>query len=92
MHQKIHGFVQGETAKTRIKPRERNQNDRLDYLYLLAHYGVYGNKAVRIKEAEALWTPYIYKNERAMLFKNFLTNMQTVFTGFYDSGYIINDS
>ena len=55
VHQIIHGFVQGETAETWIRPKERNQDGRLDYLTLLAHYGGKGNKTARIKEAEALW-------------------------------------
>ena len=52
----------------------------------MAQYGGEGNKAVRIKEEEALQTPLIYKNEKAMFFKKFLRNMQTMFTGFYDNG------
>ena len=33
----------------------------------------------------------IYKNERAVSFENFLTNMQTMFTGFSENGEILND-
>ena len=56
VYQLIHGFVQGETAETWIKTKERKQDSRLEYLALLAHYGVKGNKAVQIKESEALQT------------------------------------
>jgi hypothetical protein len=51
VHQLIHGFVQGETAETWIKPTEKRQNGRLDFKALQAHYGGEGNKSVRIKEA-----------------------------------------
>ena len=47
--------------------------------------------AVRVKEAEALWTSLFYKNERAMSFGKFLTNMQTMYTGLSENGEIIND-
>ena len=49
VNQLIHGFVRDETADTWIKPKARKQDDRLDYLSLLDHYGGEGNKAVRIK-------------------------------------------
>ena len=62
VHQLIHGFVQGETAETWINLKERNQYGRLDYLALTAHYGGEGNKAVQIKEVEALWTSLVYNN------------------------------
>ena len=41
----------------------------------MAHYVGEGNKAVRIKEEEALQTSPIYKNETAMSFDKFLANM-----------------
>ena len=47
---------------------------------------------MRIREVEALWTLLIYKNERAMSFEKFLTNMHTMFTGFYENVEILNDS
>ena len=56
VHQVIHGCVQGETAEMLISPKERKQDVRLDYLDLLAYYGGKGNKVVRVKESEALWT------------------------------------
>ena len=65
-HNLIHGFVKGETAETWINTKERKQDVRLNYLTLLAHYGGKGNKAVRVKEAEALRKLIIYKNERAI--------------------------
>ena len=68
LHQLIHGFVQDETIETWIKPKDRKQDGRLDYLALLSHYGGEGNKAVRVKESEALRTSLIYKNERAISF------------------------
>ena len=58
----------------------------------MAQYGGEGNKAVRIKESEALWTSPIYKNERAMSFDKFLKNMRTMFKGFYKNGDILNES
>jgi hypothetical protein len=75
VHQLIHGFAQGETAKTWIKPKEKRQNGRLNFKALQAHYGGEGNKSVRIKEAEVLRNSLHYKNERAMSFEKFLTNM-----------------
>ena len=63
----------------------------MDYLALLDHYGGECNKAVRVKEAEALRPSLIYKNERAVSFKNLLIKMQTIFTGFYENGEIPND-
>ena len=66
VHQILHGSVQGENSDTRIKPKESKKYGRLDYLALLAQYGGKGNNTVQIKEAEALWTLLIYKNERAM--------------------------
>ncbi len=85
VHQLIHGFVQNESAETWIKPRERRRNGRLDYQALLAHHGGEGNQSARIKEAENLRKTFIYKNERAMSLEKFLTNMQSMFTGFDDS-------
>ena len=52
----IRVFVQGKTAETCINPKYRKQDGLLYYLDLLAHYGGEGDKAVRIKEAEALQT------------------------------------
>jgi hypothetical protein len=92
VHQLIHGFVQGETAETWIKPKEKRQDGRLDYKALQAHYGGEGNKSVRIKEAEILRNSLHYKNERAMSFEKFLTNMQAMFTGFEDNDKILTDS
>ena len=54
-------------------------------------YGGDGNNAVQIKEAEALWTSIIYKNERAISFEKLLTNMQTMFTGSFENGENLND-
>ena len=92
VYQLIRGFVQGYRAETWIDPTERNQDGHLDYLSLLAHYERKFNKAVRIKESEALRTSLIYKNEIYMSFENFLTNMQRMFTGLSDNGEILNDS
>ena len=63
VHLVIHGFVQGETEETWIKPKDRKQDGRLEYLSLLAHYGGEVNKSERIKEAEALPTSRIYNND-----------------------------
>jgi hypothetical protein len=71
LYQLIHGFVQGETAETWIKPKKKRQNGRLGFKALQAHYGGEGNKSVRIKEAEVLRNLLHYKNERAMSFKSF---------------------
>ena len=76
VHLVIHGFVQGETEETWIKPKDRKQDGRLEYLSLLAHYGGEGIKSVQTKEVEKLRTSLIHKSERAMSFKKFLTNMQ----------------
>ena len=46
---------------------------------------------MRIKESEALQNSLIHQNERDMSFKKFLTNMQTMFTGFYENGEILNN-
>ena len=92
VHQIIHGFVQGETAETWINPKYRKQYVQLDYLALLSHYGVEGNKVVRIKQSELLRTSLIYKNDGAMSLEKFLTNMQTIFTGLYENGKIIDES
>jgi hypothetical protein len=73
VHPLIHAFVQGETAETWIKPKEKMQNGRLDFKALQAHYGGKGNTSVRIKEAEVLRNSLHYKNERAMSFEKFLT-------------------
>ena len=86
VHQLIHVLVKVETSNTWIKPKENMQYGQLDYLSLLAQYGGKGNKAVRIKEADALQTLLIYKNKRAMSFDKFLKNMQKMFTGFSENG------
>jgi hypothetical protein len=93
VHQLIHGFVEGETAKTWIKPTEKRQNGRLDFKALQAHYGGKGNnKSARIKEAEVLRNSLHYKNERAISFEKFLTNMQAMFTGFEDNEELLTDT
>ena len=92
VRQLIQGFVQGETKETWINPKERNKDGILDYSSLLAHYRGKGNKAVRIKEADALSTLLIYKNCRAVSFKKSLTNMQKMFAGLSENGEILNDS
>ncbi len=92
VHQLIHGFVQGETAETWIKPKEKRQNGRLDFKALQAQYSGEGNKSVRIKEAEVLRNSLHYKNERAMSFEKFLTNMQAMFTGFEDNDELLTDA
>jgi hypothetical protein len=85
----IHGFIQGETAKTWIRPTEKRQNGLLDFKALQAYYG---GKSVRIKEAEVLRNWLHYKNERAMSFEKLLTNMQAVFVGFKDNNKILTDT
>jgi hypothetical protein len=92
VHQLIHGFVQGKTAKAWIKPKEKRQNGWLNLKALQAHYSGEGNKSVRIKEAEVLRNSLHYKNERAMSFKKFLTNMQVMFTGFEDNYKVLMDT
>jgi hypothetical protein len=77
--------VKGETAKTWIKPREKKQEGRLDFHALHAHHGGKGSKTVHIQEAEALWRALSYKSERTMSFEKFLTNMQSMFKGFFDN-------
>ena len=51
-----------------------------------------GNKAVRVKKAEAIRTSLIYMNERAISFHKFFTKMQKMFIGFSENGYILNES
>jgi hypothetical protein len=92
VHQLIHGFVQGETAETWIKPREKKQDGRIDFRALTAHYGGEGNESVWIKEAEVLRNTLHYKNERAMSYERFFTNMQTMFTGFEGDGEILSET
>jgi hypothetical protein len=92
VHQLIHGFVQGETAETWIKPRKKRKDGRIDFQALTSHYGGEGNKYVRIKEAEVLRNTLHYKNERAMSSEKSLTNMQSMFTGFEDNDKILSDS
>ena len=41
-------------------------------------------KYVWIKEAEVLRNTLHYNNERVVSFGNFLTNIQSMFTGYYD--------
>ena len=85
VHQIIHGFVQGELAENWIKPKERRQDGRIDYMALKAHYGGEGNKAILIKEAESIRDNLSYKNERSMSFDKFLMNMQKMITGYEDN-------
>ena len=92
VHQLIHVFVKGKTAEMWINPKERKKDGQLDDLSLLDHYGGEGNKVVRIKYSEALRTSLIYKNERAVSFRKFLTNVQMVFTVFSENGEILNYS
>ena len=49
LNQLIHGFVKDETSETWIKPTEKRQDSRLEYLSILAHNGGKGNKAIQIK-------------------------------------------
>jgi hypothetical protein len=91
VHQLIHGFVQGETAETWIKPTRNSRNGRIDFKALEAHFGGEGNKSVRIQEAEVLRSNLTYKSERTMSFEKFLTSMQAMFTGFEDNGELLND-
>jgi hypothetical protein len=84
--------VQGETAEPWIKPKEKRQNGRLDFKALQDHYGGEGNKSVRIKEAEVLRNLLHYKNERAMSFEKFPTNMQAMFTVFEDNDELLTDA
>jgi hypothetical protein len=92
VHQLIHGFVHGETAETWIKPKEKPPNGWLDFKALQAHYGGKGNKSVRIKEAGVLRNSLHDKNERAMSFEMFITNMQAMFTGFEDNDELLTDA
>jgi hypothetical protein len=39
VHQLIYGFLQGETAKTWIKPTEKRQNGQVAFKAIQAHYG-----------------------------------------------------
>ena len=91
VHQLIHVFVQGETAEMWISPKEKKQDFRLDCLSLLARYGGEVNNFLQIKEVETLRTLLIYKNDRVVSFKKFLTNMQTMFTRLSENGEILNN-
>jgi hypothetical protein len=84
VHQLIHGFVQGETAETWIKPKAKLKNGRIDFLELQAHYSSEGNKSLCIKEAEQLRMSLEYRNERAMSFEKFLTKMHHMFESYAD--------
>ena len=75
VYQLIHGFLQGETAETWIKPRKKKLDELVNFKYLHAHYGGEGKKYVWIKEAEVPRNTLQYNNERAMYFDKFLTNM-----------------
>jgi hypothetical protein len=92
VHQLIHGFVQGEVAETWIKPKEKKQDERLDYKALEAHYGGEGNKAVRVQEAEVHRTALHCKSERTMSFDKFHANMQSVLAGFVDNEEILTEA
>ena len=85
VHQLIHAFVKGETTEPWIEPKEKRRDGRVNFKALQAHYGGEGNKAVRIKEAEVPRKTLHYKNERAVSFEKFLTDMQSMFAGFEDN-------
>jgi hypothetical protein len=86
VHQLINGFVQGEAAETWIKTVAKKRNGRADFIALRDHYGGAGNKTVRIKEAEVLRKTLTYKNERAMSFEKFVTNMNLMFVAYAENG------
>jgi hypothetical protein len=75
-----------------FKPKKKKQDGRLDHKALEAHYGGEGNEAVRIQEAEVLRTTLHCKSERTMSFDKFLTNMQSMFTGFADNDEILTEA
>jgi hypothetical protein len=58
VHQFIHGFMQGETAETWIKPREKRQDSQTDFKALQAHYGGEGSKSIRIRKPRFLGTHF----------------------------------
>jgi hypothetical protein len=85
VHQILRGLVQGELAENWIKPKEKKQNGRIDFITLKDHYDGEGNKDILIQEAETLRDNLTYKNERSMSFEKFLMNMQKMFTGYADN-------
>jgi hypothetical protein len=91
VHQLITGLVHGEAAETWIKSVARRRNGRMDFRALTDHYGGAGNKSVRIKEAEVLRRTLTYKNERAMSFERFITNMNLMFVAYAENEEVISE-
>jgi hypothetical protein len=85
VHQLILGFVQGEDAVTWIKDTMKKQDGRLDMKYLRHHYSGAGSQSVRIKQAEAVHTNLVYKNERTLSFERFGRQLGDMFTAYSDN-------
>jgi hypothetical protein len=91
VHQLITGLVHGEAAETWIKSVARRRNGRMNFRALTDHYGGAGNKSVRIKEAEVLRRTLTYKNERAMSFEKFITNMNLMFVAHAENEEVMSE-
>jgi hypothetical protein len=63
----------------------------MDFMALQDHYGGAANKTLRIKEAEVLRKTLIYRNERAMSFEKFITNMNIMFVAYSENGETLTE-
>ena len=75
----IVSFTTGQPAGDWIKSTLRYSNGRRSMIALRTHFAGEGNASRTLADADRLKETLHYKNERAMTFEKFLTNMQKMF-------------
>ena len=86
VHQQLLLFTTGQPLEDWIKSTRRYTDGRRSMKALRDHFSGEGNASQNIAEAKRLRENLHYKNERAMQFEVFLTNMQKMFNIFEKEG------
>jgi hypothetical protein len=82
VHQLLQSLTIGENAEHWLKDLSKKHNGRKDMLALRNHYRGAGNQSRRINAAQKLQNTLHYKNERAMPFSLFISQVQNMFNIF----------
>ena len=86
VQQQLISFTTGQSSEDWLKSTKKFADGRRSMIALRAHFSGEGNASRNIAETERLRDSLFYKNERAMPFETFLTNLQKMFNIFDKEG------
>jgi hypothetical protein len=79
VHQLLQSLTNGENASFWLKDLTKKHNGRKDMAALRSHYRGAGNQSRRINAAQKLFNSLHYKNERALKFSQFISQVKNMF-------------